>query len=255
VGTRRLRRYELLVLVLLAGCVARVSPLTPTTADALLASLTARRAAITSLRARVHVKTGLARLWTHQALLVQRPAAVRIDVLSPFGLTLALGTLGDTLWAYPPAEGVLYEGPATPANLARFVGAPVEVPDLVDILLGVAPNRQPVGPVHFEVVSGRVYQLTLPLADGAQLLRFSGDTLELQEVEEVRDERLTMRVKLAEYEQGFPRRLDVEVPATTQSATLAYDSIEPNAPLARGLFEPPGAERVLPLEAAAEITH
>lgn len=239
----------------LGGCAPRVHVLTPTTADALLGNLAARRGSLTSLRARVHVKTGFARLWTHQALLVQRPAAVRIDVLSPFGLTLALGTLGDTLWAYPPAEGVLYQGPATPANLARFVGAPVAVPDLVDILLGVPPSRRPTGPVRLEVVPERRYQLTLPLADGAQRLRFAGDTLDLTEVEEVRDDRVTLRVRFGEYEKGFARRLDVEVPATTSSATLAYDAIEPNAVLAQGLFVPPSADRVLPLDAVAESSH
>src|SRR2546425_6588027 len=58
-----------------------------------------RRRAITSLRARAQIASGVARLWTREAVLVRRPSAVRIDVLSHAGLVLALGTEGASLWA------------------------------------------------------------------------------------------------------------------------------------------------------------
>ena len=79
--------------VLAAGCAFRrpgpaLGP--PVSAETLFAPLAARRLAVTSLRARARVKSGLARLWTREALLVQRPDAVRIDVLSPMGLALAV---------------------------------------------------------------------------------------------------------------------------------------------------------------------
>ena len=74
-------------------------------------------------------------------------------------------------------------------------------------------------------------------------------------VEEVHDERVTLRVGFEEYERGFPRRLEVEVPATASSATLAYDAVEPNIVLSPGLFGPPGADRILPLEAVGEALH
>ena len=86
------------------------------TAEHLLDGLAARRAAITSLRARARLKAGLAGLWTRQAVLVQRPGEVRMDVLSPFGLALAVGTQRDMLWAYPPSQQVRYEGEASPAQ-------------------------------------------------------------------------------------------------------------------------------------------
>src|SRR2546425_9323940 len=104
-----------------------------------------RRRAITSLRARAQIASGVARLWTREAVLVRRPSAVRIDVLSHAGLVLALGTEGASLWAYPPMQAIRYEGSATPENLARFLGTPVSVPDLVDILLGLPPQREPAG--------------------------------------------------------------------------------------------------------------
>src|SRR5439155_294411 len=91
--------------------------LRPVTAEGLRGDLAARRAAITSLRARARLKSGVTGLWTREALLVRRPDAVRIDVLSPFGLALAVGVQGPLLWAYPPAESTRYEGSASAANL------------------------------------------------------------------------------------------------------------------------------------------
>jgi hypothetical protein len=225
----------------------------PATAAELLDNVAGRRAAVTSLRARAHVRTGVARLWTRQAVLVQRPLGVRIDVLSPFGLTLALGTRGDVFWAYPPAERTRYEGPATPANLARFVGTPVTVADLVDILLGAPPRREPAGPPHLEVTRERTYRLVVPIVGGAQELRFAGDTLALVGVQEVRAGEVTMRVGFGEYREGFPRLLEVEAPRSGSAATLAFDSVERNAALDPDLFAPPAADRVLSIEGAETV--
>src|SRR5439155_432900 len=134
------------LLLTVAGCLPgmrRSHPLPPATATGLLEELAARRAAVQSLRARVRLRAGLAGMWVREVLLVRRPSSVRIDVLSPFGLALAVGTDGGLLWAYPAGQGTRYEGAATPANLARFLGTPATVADVVDVLLGTAPRRVP----------------------------------------------------------------------------------------------------------------
>src|SRR5581483_722445 len=88
--------------VAVGGCALhRPRPLRPTTADELIAGLAARRSAVGSLRASGRLRTGLSGLWTREAILVRRPDALRIDVLSPFGLALAVGVHGPVMWAYP----------------------------------------------------------------------------------------------------------------------------------------------------------
>src|SRR5262249_29336054 len=72
----------LLTLVRVAGCGVgsrALRPARPTTVDELVDGLAARRAAVSSMRARVRLRSGLARVWTHQAVLVQRPTDIRID--------------------------------------------------------------------------------------------------------------------------------------------------------------------------------
>lgn len=238
--------------MLVAACGLRsgaVRPVRETTADELLSAMAARRAAITSLRAQVRLRSGLARMWTRQAVLVQRPDAIRIDVLSPFGLALAIGTEGRTLWAYPPQQGVLYEGAASPANLQRLLGTPLAVGDLVDVFLGLPPARLPVTLPVLER-SEEAYVLTIAYRGGTQILRFALDTLELTQVEDRRDGGEPMRVTFGDYEDGFARALDLAGGGGV-AASIAFDRVEQNAVIDAAAFAPPRAPRVLPLERVA----
>jgi len=195
--------------LLIVGCAARAPRLRPTTAVELLDTLAARRAAVTSLRSRARLRSGLSGVWIREALLVRRPDAVRVDVLSPFGLALAVGVRGDLLWAYPPARGTRYEGPATPANMLRLLGAPVAVADIVDVLLGVPPARDPTAPPLLSATREGEYRLVLPLADGTQTIWFTGDTLLVRRAEETRGGGIVLRVAFEDYRDGFPHALEV----------------------------------------------
>lgn len=220
----------------------------PTSVDELLADVAARRAAITSLRARVRLKSGLARVWTRQAVLVERPSSIRVDVLSPFGLALAVGTEGGTLWAFPPQQGVRYQGPASPANLARLLGTPLAVDDLVDVLLGVPPARRETSAPSLARDDGE-YVLTVPYAGGTQEVRFATDTLEVTRVQERRDDTAPLTVRFADYEDGFARAVDLDA-GGGMSASIAFDQVEPNVAIDPAAFAPPPATRVLPLDRA-----
>ncbi len=242
------------IAVLLAGCALhapRPRPILPASADGLLAGLAARRAALTSLRARARLQAGFQGAWTREALLVRRPGAVRVDVLTPFGLALALGARGDLLWAYPPNERTRYEGEASEANLMRLFGVPIRMGDIVDVLLGVPPSRTSVAPPELSLTREGEYRLTLPLDQGAQTIWFAADTLRVVRAEERRDGAVTARVAFSDYSDDFPHALEVEAPGRRAAIKLAYDAVERNAAIDPALFEPPPARRVLPLDATA----
>jgi hypothetical protein len=247
------RAVSLLAAILVAGCAPRRSAqlLRPTTAEELLASLATRRSAVTSLRARARVRSRLAGVGSREAVLVQRPAAVRIDVMHPFGLAIALGAQDGLLWAYRPGEGTRYEAPATADNVSRLLGAPVAVADVVDVLLGVPPARRAAGTPSLSTTGGE-YRVTLPIVAGVQTLRFAGDTLNLLGAEEVRPDGTVLRVAFGDYRDGFPHAIQVAAPASNGAMELALDAVEPNAAIDPALFAPPPAPRVEPLDAALE---
>jgi hypothetical protein len=224
-----------------------------TTAERLLAGLDARRAAVRSLRARVHIRSGLAQVWAREAVIVERPSAVRVDVLSPFGLALALGTDGETLWVFPPQERLRYEGAATPENLARFLGAAVSSADLVDVLLGLPPQREPTAPPRSEALGNGMLRVVVPFASGEQRLEFGGRPAQVRNAEETRDGGLVMRIDFDDYREGFPWKMDVRG-GDGAAASLRYVTIEPNVTVDPAVFQPPPAARVLPLE-TIEVSH
>ena len=215
----------------------------------LLKQLQTRRAAVTSLRARAKLRSGIEGLWTRQALIVDRPDRIRVDVLTPMGLALALGTDNARLWAYQPSERVRYEGGATPQNLRRLLGAPLALADVVDILLGLPPLRVAKGPPSV-VMTPEGHRLTLPLADGEQRIWFAPDSLDIVRAEEERRDGTLLRIAFGDHEKGFPHVVDVESPKRGAPVRLQYDDVELNPTVAASLFAPPPAERVLPLEAA-----
>ena len=239
--------------MVVAGCgpfgVGALRPARQTSVEELVGDIEARRTSLTSLRARMRLRSGIARMWTRQAVLVQRPSAIRIDVLSPFGLALALGTEGRTLWAFPPQQRVRYEGPASPANFARLLGTPLGVGDLVDVLLGVPPTREAVAPPTLARV-GDEWVLTVPYRGGSQLVHFATDTLQMTRVEERRDGAAPIHVTFGDYQDGFARVLDLAA-ENGATASIAFDEVERNAAIDASVFEPPAAPRVLPLDRAA----
>ena len=209
------------------------------------------RPAPNSLRARARVRNGLASLWTREVVIAERPRALRIDVLSPFGLAMALGSDGTVLWAYPPQDGVRYEGPASPANLARVLGATISIEDLLDVLFGLPPARTAISAPILAATPDHEYQLTLPLADGTQRLWFRGDPLMLVRAEESRAQQPALQVTFGEHDDGMPHTIEVLVPSTGATVTLRYDQIETNPTLDPTIFAPPPAPTVRPLPAGA----
>jgi len=73
-------------------------------------------------------------------LFAARPARIRMDVVSPFGVALATLTSDGTRFALMDLrERALYTGPASACNIARLTTVPVPGHVLVDLLRGEAP--------------------------------------------------------------------------------------------------------------------
>jgi outer membrane lipoprotein-sorting protein len=70
-------------------------------------------------------------------LVLQTPAAVRFEALSPFGQPFLLLTVADgTLTSYQVADNRALVGPVTAQSTARWLGVPLEADDLVALLIG-----------------------------------------------------------------------------------------------------------------------
>jgi hypothetical protein len=135
----------LLACVALHGCRA-LPPAPPPTvvasAEDLLARLQNRQKSSESFQAKGRI-TFLSPERNYSGaitLKAQRPAGLRVDVLDILGRTLlSFAANGDRVQVLSPSEGKLFQGPASPRNLAAFIPPAVTLPQALRLLVGALP--------------------------------------------------------------------------------------------------------------------
>ena len=144
----------LLAAAVLHGCAVSRPP-SPHPAPATLpsgveldAALAARRYAVQGLRAlaRLRYTDGADTASARQAVVVERPDRVRVEVLSMLGAVFLLVTDHGQLTAYVRDEHTVYRGAASPQNLARYARIGVPIDALVDLLLATPSAGPPPAP-------------------------------------------------------------------------------------------------------------
>ncbi len=160
-----LRNFFWLALVALlwaAGCRA-LPPAPPPAAviskEELLARLQARQEQIQSFQAKGRI-TFLSpqQNYSGTALLTGRlPAGLKVDVLDFLGRTiLSFATDGAGVKVLSPGENKLFQGPATPRNLAAFIPPAVSLPQALRLLVGALPlSPGPPQNFDYEAATGR----------------------------------------------------------------------------------------------------
>jgi outer membrane lipoprotein-sorting protein len=107
-------------------------------AQELLSKLEARRKTLTSLRglARIVYKDTNEKGTAKQAIAVASPDRFRWELFSPIGVAALVTSDGARLATYFPNEKILYRGPATAENVARFTRVFLSPREIVGLLLG-----------------------------------------------------------------------------------------------------------------------
>ena len=120
-------------------------PVTAISQEELLSRLQARQAQVQSFQAKGRI-TFLSpqQNYSGTALLTGRlPASLRADVLDFLGRTiLSFATDGSEVKVLSPGENKLFQGPATPGNLAAFIPPSVSLPQALRLLVGALPLSQ-----------------------------------------------------------------------------------------------------------------
>ena len=130
-------------LVVCTGCARMAPPASaPPTADAALARMHATFACANAVQANARFDHfgERGRFRGDLLLFAERPARIRMDVVSPFGVALATLTSDGSRFALADLRNkTLTQGPATACNIARLTTVAVPGFVLVDLLRGEAP--------------------------------------------------------------------------------------------------------------------
>ena len=251
-------RYSLIAIlfVLLLSSCAPIrpnlgAPVSRSFADDLLRESADNSALISSVQglARVEVKAPMTSFNGSQVVIAAKPDKLRAETLNPFGMPLVSLTAADgRLGVLLTAQNLYYIGAASPENLAQFAHVPLEVQDLVSLLLYQPPLIEAWKEEAFN------------LKDGGWLLVRHG-TMQRQELVFDRDRRLIetayfkdndLLVKAAYANfitQGvlYPALLTLDVPEKYATVSLGFSDLETNGRLRPGVFDvraPAGAKVV-----------
>ena len=232
----------LLLIVFVAGCAPRVTqPLTvePGLEWRLVERVQAQEDAFRSVR-------GFARVWIsaegrsvsgNQVLFAQEPDLFRVEILSPFGQPVLLAAAdGSELTVLSPGEGRFFTGEASYRNLQRITRLPLQLSDLVSLLL----YRVPLLPVEEPSVAAvrEGYRLTLLFGDLRQELLFNR-RLQLIGSSWHRGEALLLSASYSSFaatDPPFPQTLTLEVPPQDVRATLTFTELDVNPDIAPERF-------------------
>ncbi len=141
--------FGVLLLCLVCASCATLPVLPPESPSAkdLLQQINARTASIRGFKglARIQVVTSDKHFGSHEVLLAQRPAFLRMEILGPLGTPqFFLVTDGRELKVYNPAENRFYAGPASAEHLSQmipFMPLALTPDEVVSFLLGGVPTK------------------------------------------------------------------------------------------------------------------
>lgn len=234
------RRFVFIVLLCaLSSCIKQ--PLQPITAELdnaeMLHWIQTRQYQHQSLSALAQVKmTQQGKSWsTTQALLVETPNRLRIDMINFFGqLLVQLSVNGPQLNAYVPRDQTHYVGMPTLDNIQRFTGLPLPITDLVALLLG----KMPLGVLETAQVSAWEKGLIFSTAAGVDYrVEFAGQRVVdlLYSVNNY----TVYHVKYGPYvgDSNYPQQLELQAPMNDIGIVVRFDELELNPLLSEQQFE------------------
>jgi outer membrane lipoprotein-sorting protein len=261
---RALLAAALAALCLLSACTAQRPTTAFTAPDALPqaadlnTALANRRDSVHSVRAlaRLHYRDPDAANTSREAIAVARPDRLRVEVLSFFGAVFVLTTDNGRFTAYARREETIYRGEASPENMWSYARIGLPVVDLVDIMLGTPPQRNPDwSQVSWDPERGWI-ELTQEFSNGAeQVVWFLGT---LPAAAEFRDPfgEVQWHATFGGYEDhdGIPiaTRIRLEVPSRDRSVEIELNDVDVNPTLDDSTFalEVPNGVRVVDIETA-----
>jgi hypothetical protein len=145
--------WALALAVLLGGCARVAAPARPVQAPIagnaavlrLARALVERSRTLNSLSTdavmEYSVKGGQ-HVKARERIIARRPASLRVEAMSPFGVALVVATNGDKLQIFEPSKNTLMYGAANAATLARFARIPMAPHDAVALLMGIVPEAR-----------------------------------------------------------------------------------------------------------------
>lgn len=242
---RSLLSLLLLILALLVSCAPIPQklvgePMSQKFSNALVREWSQTSVQVVSVQglAKVKVRTADDSLNGTQVILAGMTDRLRAETLSPFGTPLLLfASNGGALSVSLPSRNLFYTGAATVENIGRFVRIPLQMTDLVALLLYQPPLINAQSEEAF-ALNGDAWLVVRNGTQGRQELIFN-QARQLTQVSYFDQDKLLMQISYGHFSdegRAFPRFLNIELPEQKTTATLEFSELQVNGPLRPGIF-------------------
>ena len=244
----------------LAGCAAAIRPPAPAVAPAGAAGLARLTEALASRDQQIESMSTSAVMEyrgrgqdvkAREEIAMRRPASLRVDALTPFGVALVVAARDGHLQIFEPSKNTLMNGTATAATLDRFARIPMAPRDAVRLLMGIAPRgSDSSSPVSIASVDGMTVATYREANGDERDLGFEGGELALVR-ERLSDGDLSYEVRYRDYRDiggvMFPYEVEADFPLAKSHVKFNYSRPIINGNLPDSLFvltPGPGAKRI-----------
>jgi outer membrane lipoprotein-sorting protein len=139
---------------LMAGCSLVAPPVSPPPAaeakpgasqvGELAAALIERSRRLDAMQteAVMQYEGGGQRVKAREEITLKRPASLRVEALTPFGVAAVIAANGSTLAIYQSSNNTFYRGRATASTLSRFARIPLPPQQAIKLLMGLVPDDE-----------------------------------------------------------------------------------------------------------------
>jgi outer membrane lipoprotein-sorting protein len=191
-----------------------------------------------------------------EQILVRRPADLRVEVDSPFGLALVVAANDSHLEIFEPSNDTLYQGGASAESLNRFAQIPLAPKPAVNLLMGLAPGgEQFVRPPDTVSTEGALLIAAYKSADGS-VIELGFEDTRLAMVRERGAGAIRYEVRYSDYRDiggfQFAHRIEADFPPAHTHVNFTLQRPIINGTLADSLFalKPGPATKLVNLDRA-----
>jgi outer membrane lipoprotein-sorting protein len=140
--------------VMLAGCSLFAPPVSPPPSEAgapgvaefqeLTKAIIERAQRLDAMRADAVMgyEGGGHHLKIREQIEIKRPASMRVEAFTPFGVGAVVAANGTKLTIYEPSENTFYRGASTADTLNRFARIPLPPAQAIKLLMGLLPDDE-----------------------------------------------------------------------------------------------------------------
>jgi hypothetical protein len=234
-----------------AGCSLLTSPRTPSSAAPpadlsrareLTAALVERGREFTSMQASavMEYRAPDQHAKAREQIMVRRPADLRVEALSPFGLALVVAANDSGIGIFDPSSNTLYRGAPSAESLNRFAQIPLAPRPAVNLLMGLAPGGEEFVRAPDAVSAEGAITVASYNGPGESTTDLGFEAAELALVRQRRQGVIYYEVRYSDYRDvggvQFAHRVEADFPSSHTHVNFTFQHPIINGTLADSLF-------------------